>query len=247
MIATQATFRAALLDPDHALPGDLRDGAGRPAGRRFAVYRNNVTVGLAEALAQGFPAVQALLGAGNFGHVARLFLRSHPPTSPVMMLYGAAFPSFLAQQPALARFGYLPDVARLDLALRQSYHAADASPAPAEALAAIPPDTLGAHRLRLAPPVRLVRSAWPVHAIRRRALDDSQPHPDPVAQDVLVTRPEWDPVIRLLPHGGGAVIEALARGATLDTASRDAPGGDLTPFLTVLLQDGCITGLEIPS
>ena len=45
-----AQFVPALLDPEAAIPPGLVDRAGRAAGKRFDVYRNNVAVGLADAL-----------------------------------------------------------------------------------------------------------------------------------------------------------------------------------------------------
>ena len=46
----QALFAAALLDPDAALPPGVIDPRGRPAPKRFAVYRNNVASSLVDAL-----------------------------------------------------------------------------------------------------------------------------------------------------------------------------------------------------
>lgn len=195
----QDLFRAALLDGARPVPEGLCDGLGRAAGRRFNVYRNNVAVALTEALSTGFPVIAKLLGKANMDGLAGLFLRRHPPASPVMMLYGDGFPAFLASQPQLDRFGYLPDVARLELALRQSYHAADTDPFDPQALAALSPDDLIACQLILAPSVRLIRSDWPIHDIWRMNTEDGAPKPRAQAQDVVITRPEFDPVPHLLP------------------------------------------------
>ena len=61
-----------------------------------------------------------------FGARAVESLRAHPPKSRLMMLYGDAFAGFLASFPPVAHLGYLPDVARLEQALRESCHATDA-------------------------------------------------------------------------------------------------------------------------
>ncbi|MEZ5722575.1 MAG: DNA-binding domain-containing protein [Paracoccaceae bacterium] len=68
------------------------DAAGRAAGKRFDVYRNNVVVSLSEALATGFPVVRKLVGEAFFSAMAGVFVRAHPPRSPVLTMYGEGFP-----------------------------------------------------------------------------------------------------------------------------------------------------------
>ena len=75
-----------------------------------------------------------------------------------MMLYGDAFADFLARFPPVANLGYLPDVARLEQALRESYHPADSDPIATGMLATMPKATLLLSRLRFAPALRLIRS-----------------------------------------------------------------------------------------
>ena len=42
----QSDFTAAILDPDAPVPPGLLDPEGRPAGKRFNVYRNNLAASL---------------------------------------------------------------------------------------------------------------------------------------------------------------------------------------------------------
>lgn len=125
---TETEFVAAVLDPSRPVPGFLVRPDGHPPTKRFAVYRNNVAVGLTDTLQTDFPVVRKLVGEAFFDAMAGEFLRRHPPQSRIMMLYGDAFADFLARFPPVANLGYLPDVARLDQALRESYHTADADP-----------------------------------------------------------------------------------------------------------------------
>ncbi len=75
------------------------------------------------------------------------------------------FRNFWLGFPPVAHLGYLPDVARLDLALRESYHAADSAPLPEAEFQRLLGADISGLRLRLAPALRLVRSDWPVVSI----------------------------------------------------------------------------------
>ncbi len=244
MIPTQRRFRSALLDPSCPVPAGLSDGSGRTATARFNVYRNNVTVSLIGALRTGFPVLTRLLGHQNMDGLARQYLRSHPPASPLMMHFGQHLPDYLADEPQLAHLGYLPDVARLELALRRSYHATDSTPLDPARLAQCPPDTLMASRLVLAPAVELIRSDWPLYDIWRFNSEDGAPKPAHVAQDVLITRPEFDPQPHPLPAGGAAWIMALQQGRTLataqDVALSETADFDPTETLTLLISGNAL-------
>ena len=240
MTVDQTTFREALLNPEAARPDGLSDGKGRPAGRRFDVYRNNVTVSLTEALEVGFPIIRKLVGQDNFKVLAAAYLRHHPPRSPLMMRFGADMPLFLAEFEPTKQTGYLPDVARLELAIRESYHAADADPISRSELEALPPEALIGSRVRLASSLRLVRSPWPIFSIWRFNVEEGAKSPEMAAEDVLVARPDLDPVPELLPSGGAEFINALLTGATfgdaMDEASEASRDFDLPAVLTLLVE-----------
>lgn len=233
----QSDFTAALLDPALAVPAGLVNPDGTPATRRFDVYRNNVASGLTRALEAGFPAVRKLVGEAFFAAMAGVFLRAHPPQSRVLMLYGDGFAGFLEGFPPVAHLGYLPDVARLEQAIRESYHAADHA---AVTLAGMTPEVLLQRRLRLAPSARLIRSRWPVHAVWAANMAGG-PAPVPQAEDVLVLRRGFDPVPHLLPPGGGDFVAALAKGLTLGAAmDAGGEGFDAGAVLGLLLSENGI-------
>jgi hypothetical protein len=244
----QNTFRQALLDPQAPRPAGLADGHGREAGRRFDVYRNNVTVALADALETAFPTIVKLVGAQNFKLLATAYLRQHPPTSPLMMFYGREMPAFLETFEPTKTIGYLPDIARLELALRHSYHAADATPLDPAVLQSTLPDTLMASKLALAPAARLIRSKWPIHAIWAFNTLPGALKPTMAAQDTLILRPDLDPEPHLLPPGGGAFIAALLDETTLanaiEIATTEDPVFDLSTMLTLLLSNNALTDLK---
>lgn len=238
----QDAFAAALLDPTRPAPEAVRDP------RRFAVWRNNVVVGLTEALEATYPAVKALVGEDFFRAAAREFLRAHPPRSPVLIWWGGALPDFLDAFRPAASVPYLGDVARLEWARLEAYHAADAAPLGLEALAGLAPERLAQTRLTPHPALRLVASRFPIVALwaettgraPRSALDLSR------GQTALVARPFDAVETSAAEPGAAAFLRAVAEGRILGEAAQDAqaPGDfDLAAGLSGLFAAGCVAGV----
>ena len=247
---TQTDFQAALLDPKRAAPAGLVDPQGRPAPKRFDVYRNNVAVSLTDALETAFPVIHKLLGDEFFRAMAGVYLRAHPPHSPLMMFYGQDMPIFLQGFEPVAHLPYLADVARLELAMRQAYHSADSAAIAPEALGALSPDQLMEARFTFAPALRIVSSDWPIHAIWQFNMT-SGPKPQMQAEDVLITRPEFDPEQTVLPTGAAGFIAALGNAQSLGAAFEETtaihPKFDLGATLGLLLATSALASLTIGS
>src|SRR5271167_925 len=94
--ATIGAFAVALGEPSAPPPATTHGRLGAPDARRFAVYRNNVAVGLIGALEARYPVSRRIAGDDLFRAMARAFVRAHRPRSPVMIAYGAEFPEFVA-------------------------------------------------------------------------------------------------------------------------------------------------------
>ncbi|MCK0149145.1 DNA-binding domain-containing protein [Marivita sp. S6314] len=240
---SQDRFHAGLLNPEVAIPEGLSDGQNRPAGRRYGVYRNNVTVSLRDALAEGFPSIVSLIGRENFDHVARAYLRQSPPTSPLMMHYGAELPAFIGGLEQLKHLPYLADVARIDVAMRQSYHAADSTGIDPTALQALDEETLLQTRFTFAPSMILLRSQWPAGSIWHYTLRGGD-KPQGTAEDTLILRAEFDPEPVVLGAGAAEVLMALQNGTPFGTALDAAPETfDLGTLLSTLLTHHAIIDL----
>lgn len=248
MNVTQTQFRRAVLNPDTAMPEGLTDAAGTPDPKRFDVYRNNVAVGLTEALKLAFPVVLKLVGDEFFTAMAGVFLRRYPPRSPMIMLYGADFPGFIRGFQPVSHLQYLPGVARLEQARRVAYHAADAAPFDPAQLQALSTEELMAARLVLAPAVQILRSDWPVHAIWDFNSRPDAPEPKMQAQDVLVSRPEFDPVLQVVPESSTVFVQTLLDGGTfakaMGTAKAKHPEFNLQASLGTLITGGAIAAIE---
>lgn len=245
---TQTDFTRAILDPARDTPTGLTNPDGVPATKRFDVYRNNVVVSLTDALATAFPVIFKLVGEQFFNAMAGVYLRQHPPSSPLMMFYGDTMPAFLTGFAPVAKLPYLPDVARLELAMRHAYHAADATPIAPEVFQSLPADRLMASRFTFAPAMRLIRSHYPIHGIWRMNMDDGAPKPGQTGENVLITRPEYDPIQTALLPGGGTFVAALMQGApfakALDASTEQVPDFDLSATLGTLFAGGAIIALS---
>jgi hypothetical protein len=224
MFAAQRDFAHALIDADRPVPVGVTAHTGERPARRFAVYRNNVVVSLVEALRVRFPATERIVGDEFFAAMARVYATTEPPRSPLMMTYGDGFADFVAAFPPAADLPYLADVARLEAARTRAYHAADATPVGAERLAAVAADVLELARFTLHPSVEIVRSAFPVVTIWAMNAGETEPGTidDWSGEDALVSRPDLEVLVRALPAGGAAFLDALKAGAPLPAAAAAA-------------------------
>ena len=242
MITSQSEFRAALLDPTSLAPTGLRNPNGAQATKRFDVYRNNVAVSLTDALKTAFPVVAKLVGHDFFHSMAGIYLRAHPPKSPIMMFYGDDMPCFLTEFAPAQSVPYLPDVASLELALRHSYHAADAIPIAPHELAKIAPDNLPNVKFTFAPSVHLIPSRFPLHSIWTANTTGGEVAE--FAQPSLVTRPEYNPAVDVLTPKQVTVCHAMMEAEPLGQAVHHGGlGFDLSPLLRLLLSRNALIAL----
>ena len=236
------------------LPPGLTSTAPDEAAQRFAVYRNNVTVSLIDALALRFPVIERLVGADFFRAMARDYAQKHRPISPVLICWGQSFPDFLATFPPLAAYPYMADVARIEVARGQAYHAADADPLPVDELVAAAADPASLY-LRLHPSVQVLRLRQPAVSIWAA----NQPGGPPLAlagkgpEIALVWRDaRFDVPVAAISPGDAAMIEALLSGSSLMIAAEIAafaePVHNPETMLVRLMQAGVIVipGKAIP-
>ena len=153
----QDHFASALLDPNRPVPGAVTSHTSRTPQKRFAVYRNNVVAGLIEALRAQFPASERIVGEEFFAGMARVYIETQPPRSPILVTYGDGFPDFIAGFAPAADVPYLADVARLEAARVRAYHAADAVPLDPARWQEIDPQALASLHVALHPSVEIVR------------------------------------------------------------------------------------------
>lgn len=245
------TFGAAALNARLPMPEGLVGPDGRPSAKRFAVYRNNVVVGLVQALQAAYPAVHRLVGDDFFRVMGAYYVRRDPPASPILLHYGESFPDFLGIFEPVAHLPWLPDVARLERARLLAFHAAEVPALRPEALAHVAPGDFGAQVLRLHPSVHVLTSRYPARTIWQANLSpDAPPAIDPTSggEDTLILRPGAEVLALSLPPGGAAFAQAVQSGRTVMAAAMEGmtvtPGFDMAATLGLLLTRGAIIDLS---
>jgi hypothetical protein len=246
-----ADFTSALLSPERPAPLVVAGPSDKAATKRYGIYRNNVTVSLINALAAVFPATQRITGPDFFREMARQHVRATPPTSPLLFEYGRDFPDFVERYEHARSLPWLADVARIERAWLDAYHAADADPLALAALATMPPEHLADVRLLVHPATRIVRSRYSALAIFSANRVD-----EPVAlldaslpEDALLTRPRLEVMARRLPPGGATFLFGLIAGGPLGAAAAAAldeagPAFDLGANIAGMIEAGVFAGVS---
>lgn len=249
----QGQFAGAVLDPAVTIPDGIVGPDGDQSPRRFAVYRNNVVAGLIAALMESYPVVTKIVGEEFFSAMARQFVSAHPPASPVMLEYGDGFAEFIQSFEPAASLPYLADVAHIERAWIEAYHAADANALTGNDFASISQSSLPRLRLQLHPTLRFLISNYPALTIWKMNVDDAVSAVDLESggEEILICRPAYDVHAFPLPEGTSKFLESIQRGQTLDSAAQNVwvavPGFEITRALTGLIECGAFVGWTIPN
>ncbi|MDE2115733.1 MAG: putative DNA-binding domain-containing protein, partial [Hyphomicrobiales bacterium] len=244
----QRAFADAILNPALAAPAGLLGPDGVASAHRFGVYRNNVVMGLIHLLEDKFPAVLRLVGTPFFQAMAQAFVLSCPPQSPILLQYGGQFPDFIARFTPARELPYLADVARIEQAYLEAYHAEDADALDPSAFLAIAPQDFDRLHLQLHPSVQVLSCTGPALRIWQMNVGDEPLQPVDLgeAQCVLVSRPEALVELREIQGSSEVFISSLLDQASVVTALQRAlaadPEFDLSANLAGLLEAQCIVG-----
>jgi hypothetical protein len=98
-----------------------------------------------------------------FGAMTRFYVRAAPPTSPLLLDYGRDFPDFIERYEYAQSVPWLADVARIERAWLDAYHAPDVQPLMPHELAAIPSERVPNTVLKPHPATHFIRSCFGSH------------------------------------------------------------------------------------
>ncbi len=118
-----------------------------------------------------------IVGADFFAAMARAYVTSDPPRSPILLEYGSGFANFIEKFEPASSLPYLSDVCRIERAWLEAYHAPEALPIDLSQLGALPSSEIPFLQIGLHPSVRLVRSKFPAFTIWKTNIDGGTPIP----------------------------------------------------------------------
>jgi hypothetical protein len=166
---------------------------------------------------------------------------------PLLFDYGRDFPDFIARYEYAQSVPWLADVARIERAWLDAYHAADVQPLMPHDLAAIPSEQLVNTVLKPHPATRVIRSRFSAVTIFTASRSDGPASRVEAVEpeDALLTRPALEVEVRQLPPGGAIFLSRLITGEALSVAASaaflESPSFDLPVNIRGLLEAGAFT------
>jgi hypothetical protein len=209
LIETPAEGPSELESIESLIVGDRR----LSARRRLEIYAGAYFQRLLDVMREDFPATRTVVGDERFSALVRTYLAAHPPTEPSVFDLGRHFPRFLAKRRDLEKF--VAELARLERATLEVFHAAEATALSAEAMRAIAPERWPALELRTHPALAIVDCKFAVAPVLR-AISEHAPWSNPPreAASVLVWRQSSQVFYRPLEPGEREALKLAARGAS---------------------------------
>lgn len=252
-INTLAEARQWQADFTESLFGELKDTLQQRLSthskhneplERFSVYRNNVFYSLRNALADLYPTVKKLVGENFFNGTAHLYLQQNPPAKAAMVYFAWNFPEFLSRFEHTQNLPYLHDIAKLELARHQSYHAKDAANLDAAFFATIAADTFEHSRFALHPSIQFMHSAFPILTIwqANQGEDDGDTIDLNEPQYLITVRIDYAVHTIEVDPASYCFYQALSQACTIYEAAsithKQYPNSDISQSIAVGIQNG---------
>ena len=164
---TQCWLQSVIVSPKEldspAISRRIAPSSALTPAERVNIYRDLYPARLVNALKTDYPLLFKHLGGPVFTQLALLYANAHPSRSFTLNEFGAGLPAFLAEVQGLRRPQFTIDLATFERACTEVFHAAEAAPLTADAIAAVKPEAWEHARLQPIPALRLLTLAYPVH------------------------------------------------------------------------------------
>jgi hypothetical protein len=219
------------------------------AEERVDIYANMYFYRILDVLKEDFPATLGVLGAERFHNLVTGYLIDYPPAHFSISYAGNLFADFIGGHPLREEFPFLADLARMERALIDVFHAADAVPLDADQMRAIAPADWPALKLALHPASQILKLEWNVAGILKAVEQGGELSPAvPDAMSMLVWRSRSRVYYRAIDSAEHEELEAIAKEITFAEICEMIAGHDehedpaiaINQRLEIWLRDGLL-------
>jgi hypothetical protein len=234
-LARERSLEAGGLD--RIINGDDR----LSAIERLDIYANMYFYRLLDVLREDFPATLALLGDDAFHNLVTGYLLEYPPTEPSVQHGGRYLANYLRDHPLARAKPWLADLAALERAQLEVFHAADTAPLDAAAMKKIAPERWPRLKLRLVAATQILVLDWNVAKVLDAiAAGSKSGRPEHRKLSVLVFRRGFEVEHRTLNADEARALTAAANGAPFaricELAAGKARGARATRLINSMLE-----------
>lgn len=241
----------------HAIFKNDADNNFDPRG--LAIYQRNLKASAVNALSITFPTVKKLIGDEVFSYAAEQLLKQDPPHEGDWGLWGSTFSKILNTLVALQDFPYVTDAADLDFSLHILGREIDMEFS-MESISLLSSCDIDCIRVVLNPAIKIQTSDFPVadiynlqnnqaNSLQLFMADVKEKIAHKVGQAILLYRPEFKPVVRILDSSEQLWLELLQQGMglgkALDVLADTGDEFSLEEWLPIAIQQNLISHLEI--
>lgn len=221
------------------------------------VYRNNYYISLTEALRSVYVSVDKLVGKGFFDFVAHGYIDAHPSKSGNLHEFGDCFAGFIGSLEQAASVPYIADVARLDWAWHQMFHAKDSEPLDVEVLGEFRHEDFGALHFKFVAAMQILKMDYTIFGLWNHCREiPGFENSDDLSYEntielIMIYRSGLDVVVSLVSDAEVMFIEELQAGLCLADATESAMASDMQFQLLDVLQSlflqEVVSGVELPA
>jgi hypothetical protein len=253
IVAPSGVTDGMRVEPDLPVGGlgaIVRGDSRLSAIERLDIYAEMYFYRLLDCLKEDYPATLAVVGATNFHNLITGYLLAYPPSHPSVLYAGRYLPDFLESHPLREQWQFIADLARLERALIEVFHAADAPALSRDELHAIAPGDWPMLELKTHPALQLLPMEWNVANVARAVEDGIEwQTPKRESSHVLVWRKDCRSYYREVGGIERDLIHAMTAGASVaalceQVAAASLSGDPTVAFLELLerwLADSILT------
>ncbi len=209
------------IPPDSSLQDSLNPQGGEEGIKRLSVYATGYTARTHDGLSETYETIQNILGPDEFDHLTRAYMNRFPSHDYNLSLIGQHLPEFLKAHSLVQKFPFLPDLARLEWFVSQTFHAFDQAAFNPKTLSELPMEDWESATFTFQPSVKLMKSSWPVWDLwksKKNLTPSSNFHLPKQTEFILIYRRNFQVCAEMMGDVQYGLLNQLMEGSSLGRA-----------------------------